>query len=112
MGHKRPIFMLVFDGKNGGAQCRWKMHYVGCTRNEADCPDKFRQEVPKVQGHRADARSGADNARSCTLRTSSRPDQIGSSQDVGSHTRTSLVWIQFDLDGYLFSMCMIEYYPC
>ena len=45
--------MLVFDGKNGGAQCRWKMHYVGCTRNEADCPDKFRQEVPKVQGHRA-----------------------------------------------------------
>ena len=38
-----------------------------------------------------DARSGADNARSCTLRTSSRPDQIGSSQDVGSHTRTSLV---------------------
>ena len=45
--------MLVFDGKNGGAQCRWKMHYVGCSRNEADCPDKFRQEVPKVQGHRA-----------------------------------------------------------
>merc|ERR1712156_163298 len=43
------------------------------------------------QGHRADARSGADNARSCTLRTSSRPDQIGSSQDVGMHTRTSLV---------------------
>lgn len=51
--HKRPIFMLVFDGKNGGAQCRWKLHYVGCIRNEADCPMKFRQEVPKVQGHRA-----------------------------------------------------------
>ena len=45
--------MLVFDGKNGGAQCRWKLHYVGCLRNEANCPDKFRQEVPKVQGHRA-----------------------------------------------------------
>jgi hypothetical protein len=52
--HKRPIFMLIFDKKNGGAQCRWKLHYVGCNKGTHDkCVDKYRQEVPKVMGQRA-----------------------------------------------------------
>ena len=51
--HKRPVFQMTFDGKNGGDQCRWKLHYVGCSKNDEECPSRFRQEVTKIVGHRA-----------------------------------------------------------
>ena len=51
--HKRPLFQLQFDGRNGGDQCRWKLHYVGCAKNDDGCPDRFRETVAKVIGQRA-----------------------------------------------------------
>ena len=53
--HRRPIFMMIFDPKNGGDQCRWKLHYVGCHKecfindknilyvSLTDCPVKFHE---------------------------------------------------------------------
>ena len=53
--HTKPIFMMAVD-RSGGGQCRWKLHYTGCAKQDksGECLKLRNQlKVPEQQTQRA-----------------------------------------------------------